>query len=73
MSSEENVIIYTTPGCPFCATARQDLAQQGVTYEEISIENNPEVVEEVMRLSNGTGIVPIIVSGDDVQVGFGGG
>ena len=73
MSSRENIILYTTPGCPFCATARQELAQEGTTFQEISVENNPEATEAVMRLSNGTGIVPILISGDDVRVGFGGG
>lgn len=61
------------PGCPFCAEAKQDLKERGVSYEEISIEGNPKAVEEVMRLSSGAGIVPILVSGNEVKVGFGGG
>ena len=69
----EKVLIYTTPGCPFCAAAKQDLEERSVTHEETSIENNPEALEEVMRLSNGTGIVPVLVSGDEVTVGFGAG
>jgi glutaredoxin 3 len=69
----QKVVIYTKPGCPYCAAARQDLEERGVPYEEISTENNPKAVEEVMRLSNGKGIVPILVSGEEVKVGFGGG
>jgi glutaredoxin 3 len=69
----EKIVIYTTPGCPFCAEAKKDLEERGVPYEEISTEGNPKVVEEVMRLSKGTGIVPIMVSGEEVKVGFGGG
>ncbi len=69
----QKVVIYTKPGCPYCAAARQDLEERGVPYEEISTESNPKAVEEVMRLSNGKGIVPILVSGEDVKVGFGGG
>ena len=71
--SPEKVIIYTTPGCPFCAEAKKDLEERGVIYEEFSTENNPKVVEEVMRLSGGSGIVPITVRGGEVKVGFGGG
>lgn len=67
------VVLYTKPGCPFCANAKQDLKERGVSYEEVDIENNPRAVEEVMRLSGGSGIVPIMVSGDEVKVGFGGG
>ena len=69
----QKVVIYTKPGCPYCAAARQDLKERGVPYEEISTENNPKAVEEVMRLSDGKGIVPILVSGEEVKVGFGGG
>jgi glutaredoxin 3 len=69
----QKVVLYTRPGCPFCAQAKQDLAERGVSYEEVSIEGNPKAVKEVMRLSGGAGIVPVLVSGDEVKVGFGGG
>jgi glutaredoxin 3 len=69
----EEVLIYTEPGCPFCAAAKQDLEERGVPYKELSIQDNPEAAQEVMRLSNGKGIVPILVIGEEVKVGFGGG
>jgi len=67
----EKVVIYTSPDCPSCTEAKKDLEERGVNYEEISIENNPGAVKEVMRLSNGAGIVPIIVTGQEVKIGFG--
>ena len=69
----QKVVIYTKSGCPYCAAARKDLEERGVPYEEISTEGNPKAVEEVMRLSDGNGIVPILVNGEEVTVGFGGG
>jgi len=69
----QKVLVYTTPGCPYCAEAKNDLEERGVPYEEISIEGNQKAYDEVMRLSNGTGIVPILISGDEIKVGFGGG
>jgi C_GCAxxG_C_C family probable redox protein len=69
----QKVVIYTTPGCPYCAAARQELEERRMPYEEISTKDNPEAVKEVMRLSDGQGIVPIVVSGEEVRVGFGGG
>jgi len=67
------VTIYTTPGCPYCAAAKQDLEERGVKYHEISTDSNPEVLQEINRLSQGSNIVPIIITGDEVKVGFGGG
>ena len=72
-ASSGKVIVYTKPGCPYCAAAMKDLEGRGVSYEEVSTENNPKALEEVKRLSNGEGIVPILVMGDEVKVGFGGG
>ena len=69
----QKVTIYTKPGCPYCAAAKRDLEERGVPYEEISTENNPKAVEEVKRLSGGKSIVPVLVSGEEVKVGFSGG
>jgi C_GCAxxG_C_C family probable redox protein len=73
VQAPEQVTIYTKPGCPYCAAAKQDLEERGVTYKEFSIQDDPKVAQEVMRLSNGKGIVPILVTGEEVKVGFGGG
>jgi C_GCAxxG_C_C family probable redox protein len=72
VQAPEQAIIYTTPGCPFCAAAKQDLEERGIPYQELSIQD-PKVAQKAMRLSNGKGIVPILVIGDQVKVGFGGG
>ncbi|UCH51795.1 MAG: C-GCAxxG-C-C family protein [Chloroflexota bacterium] len=69
----EQVVIYTKPGCPYCAEAKRDLEERAVPYKEISVEGNPKAIEELMHLSNGKGIVPTLVIGEEVKVGFGGG
>ncbi len=69
----QEVTIYTKPGCPFCAAAKQDLEERGITYKELSADDDPKIAQEIMRLSGGEGIVPILVIGDEVKVGFGGG
>lgn len=71
--SQQKVIIYTKPGCPYCAAAKKDMDERGIEYEEISIENNPTALGEVMRFSDGKGIVPVLIVGEEVKVGFGGG
>jgi C_GCAxxG_C_C family probable redox protein len=71
LKAPEKVVIYTSANCPSCDEAKKDLEERGVPYEEISTVDNPKAVEEVMLLSKGTGIVPIIVTGQEVKVGFG--
>jgi len=67
------VTIYTNPDCPYCAAAKQDLEERGVRYQEISTDSGQQVLEEIRRLSKGSNIVPVIVTGEEVKVGFGGG
>jgi mycoredoxin len=64
------IVIYTTPWCGDCETAKRFLEKRGIPYEEVDIEQRPEAAELVMRLNDGMRKVPtidvegIIVSGD---------
>jgi|ETN02SMinimDraft_2_1059926.scaffolds.fasta_scaffold117356_1 glutaredoxin 3 len=68
-----SVVIYTKLGCPFCEAAREDLKSRGIEYEDISVPGNSEAEADLARLTNGENIVPVIVDGKKVEVGFGGG
>jgi glutaredoxin len=65
------VIMYVKPGCPYCQTAREHLAEEGETVEERDATQNRAWRAELMGYTNDRGVVPTIVRGDgDVQVGF---
>ncbi|MHB1003870.1 MAG: Uxx-star family glutaredoxin-like (seleno)protein [Thermoleophilia bacterium] len=65
------VSIYTKPGCPYCQAAIADLSDRGVDYTEYDVTSDDSFREEAIRLA-GAARVPVIVLGQDVQVGFGG-
>ena len=67
------VRIYTKPGCPYCADAREHYRSKGIDFEEIDVYDVPGAKEEVLKLSDGKAMVPVIVDHGEVQVGFGGG
>ena len=68
------VTIYTKPGCPYCAAAKEDLLRRGVDYEEIDVYATPGARETVAELTGGRPIVPVLDDEHDlVHVGFGGG
>jgi glutaredoxin 3 len=67
------VTIYTKPGCPYCAAARNDLLARGVEYDEVDVHSTPGAREKVAAYTGGSMVVPVLVDGDDVRVGFGGG
>lgn len=45
------VTLYTTQTCPFCIRAKQLLQQKGVDYRELSVDGDPALRQEMMRLS----------------------
>jgi glutaredoxin 3 len=57
------VVMYTTAICPYCVRAKYLLAQKGVSFEEIRIDHDHEVMQEMMRRSN-RHTVPQIFIGD---------
>ena len=63
-------VMYVKPGCPYCQAAREHLAEQGEAVEERDATQNAAWREELMRYTNNRGVVPTIVRGDGVQVGF---
>ena len=67
------VTIYTKQGCPFCSAAKEHYSDRGIKFEEIDVYSVPGAKKELLRLSSGQSIVPVIVEDGKVQVGYGGG
>lgn len=61
--------MYSLSTCPTCKRAREELAQQGVTYEERVVDKDPRWQQEVLRLTLQR-TVPVFVKGDKVVVGL---
>jgi glutaredoxin 3 len=60
----KRVVIYTTPVCPYCVTAKRLLKKKGVAYVEIDVAGDDEAR---IRLTERTGLrtVPQIFVGDE--------
>ncbi len=52
--------IYTTSWCPDCRMAKLFLAEKGIDYEEIDIEEVPGAADIVMQINNGKRKVPTL-------------
>lgn len=68
-----DVTMYTKPGCPYCAAAKDHYNGEGVAFDEINVIDNPTAQEELLKLSSGQKIVPVIVDKGEVKLGWGGG
>ena len=68
------VIIYTKPGCPYCAAAKQDLEARGVDYDEIDVYTTAGAREQLNELTGGMNVVPVVIEEDgEIRVAAGGG
>lgn len=67
---KKTIDIYTKPGCPYCAAAKEDMDKKGIPYSEHDV-SDPAVKEEAISIA-GEAKVPVIIEGDNVTVGFGG-
>lgn len=54
------VVIYTTPFCPYCARAKRLLDGKGVAYEEIDLYAQPARRREMVERAEGRTTVPQI-------------
>ncbi|MBV2121086.1 MAG: glutaredoxin 3 [gamma proteobacterium symbiont of Stewartia floridana] len=61
------VVMYSTAICPYCVRAKHLLENKGVTYEEIRIDHDREIMQEMMRRSNRHTVPQIFI--DDFHVG----
>lgn len=69
---EEEVVIFTKPGCPYCAAAKEDFRRRGVAFTEYNVLADPRARERMLALNGGKRSVPTIVEGGRVRVGFNG-
>jgi glutaredoxin 3 len=67
------VVLYTRGGCPYCAAAREALAARGATVREIDVSERPEAIPELLKLTRGRRIVPVLVEGTRIEVAPAGG
>lgn len=62
------VLLYTRPGCPFCDAQRAQLAERGARVHEIDVAAAPQAIPELLKLTGGRRIVPVVVEDGRVLV-----
>lgn len=73
MSDAHPVLLYTRTGCSHCDAKRAELEHRGARITEINVSERPQAVTELLKLTNGRRIVPVIVERGRVEVAPAGG
>jgi glutaredoxin 3 len=66
-----SVVIYTKPGCPYCAKAREYYNVKGIAFEDRNAQDNLQYRKEMFAFNGGDPTVPTIVeNGKLKQIGW---
>ena len=66
----QKIRVYTTVVCPYCIQAKRLLTSAGLDFEEISVEDNPDLRAKLSADNGGYRTVPMIFIGDEFIGGF---
>jgi glutaredoxin len=67
-SVESKVVVYGTTTCPFCAKAREYLAEKKVAYSDFNVDKSEAAQQKYKTLN--VKAVPAILIGDRMITGF---
>lgn len=66
---QPRVIMFSTPSCSYCKTAKQYFRQQGVRFKNVDVSRDQAAARDMVRRSGQQG-VPQILIGNKVVIGF---
>jgi glutaredoxin 3 len=67
--AEREVVVYSTPTCPWCTRAKDYLKQVGIDFEEKDVSVDIQAAREMVKVSGQMG-VPVLTIDGSVVVGF---
>lgn len=66
----DKIVLYSHPECPYSGALKEELDEAGTSYKEIDLSVNPEQWENLVEMTDGERITPVLVDGETVTVGF---
>lgn len=67
------VTLYTRDGCEHCARQRDAIVAAGDTVSEVNLSREPQATTELLKLTGGRRIVPVLVRAGKIEVAPDGG
>jgi len=64
-----NIIVYSTPTCPYCVLAKDYLKEKNIPFEDVDVSSDPARAREMIQKSGQRG-VPVIDVDGTIIVGF---
>ena len=69
MSAESTTLtMYSTPWCGYCRRLKSQLDREGISFEEVDIEDVPSAADYVSKVNGGNQTVPTVVFADGASL-----
>lgn len=62
--AEDTITIFSTTWCGYCVRLKQQLDREGISYDEVNIEQEPGAADLVTQINGGDQIVPTVLFAD---------
>ncbi len=66
---QPRVIVFSTPTCPHCRSAKRYLRQRGIRFTDVDVSRDSRAARDMVRISGQQGVPVITINGRPV-VGF---
>ena len=66
---QPKVIMFTTPTCSYCTTAKRYLRENKIKFKEVDVSKDQKAAQDMKRRAGTTG-VPVILVNNRPVVGF---
>ena len=67
--ADKKVVVYSTPGWPWCHRVKEYLSKKGIPYTDYDVEKDREKAMEMVQKTRQMG-VPVITIDNDFVIGF---
>ncbi|MGD9897662.1 MAG: glutaredoxin family protein [Calditrichaceae bacterium] len=69
MSTQPKVIVFSTPTCSFCTSAKRYFREKNIKFRDIDVSKDTRAAADMQRRTGQTG-VPVILINNRPIVGF---
>ncbi|HBR29715.1 MAG TPA: NrdH-redoxin [Firmicutes bacterium] len=63
------VTVYTTSTCPWCVKLKSFLTEEGISFHEVNVAQDPEAARQMVELT-GQRSVPVTTIGEQIIIGY---
>ncbi|MGB9701705.1 MAG: glutaredoxin family protein [Candidatus Kapaibacteriota bacterium] len=70
MEQTAKVIIFSTPTCSFCNSAKRYFKEKNIKFKDIDVSKDLVALKDMQRRTNGNTGVPVILINNRPIIGF---